>query len=44
MSIKINPETDKAIDPESIRTLNAQNVIGALIAIIAFVITWKIML
>lgn len=44
MSIKIDPETQTAVDPESITTLSAQNVIGVIIAIIAFVITWKILL
>lgn len=44
MSIKIDPETQKAVDPESIKTLTLSNVIGALVATLAFVITWKILL
>lgn len=44
MSIKIDEETQKAIDPERIRTLTLPNIIGALVATFAFVVTWKILL
>lgn len=44
MSIKIDEETQKAIDPENIRTLTLPNIIGALVATFAFVVTWKILL
>lgn len=44
MSIKIDEETQKAVHPESIRTLTLPNIIGALVATFAFVVTWKILL
>ena len=44
MSIKIDPDTQTAVDPENIKTLTVQNVMGALIAVVAFVITWKVIL
>ncbi|WNV47509.1 hypothetical protein ENKO_406 [Klebsiella phage fENko-Kae01] len=43
MSIKIDPETDKAVDPQSIGKDMSKRAILAVIAVCVFVAVWKFM-